>query len=315
VAEPFDLILCDIGLPDLNGFALARQIRAAGVDAPLLALSGYTSDQDRSLGLASGFDNYLTKPIKASVLREEVRFQGSRPRSPRGGAAVGSPAVVETPAPVTVAPIVTPAPPRRRGVLGGLVVIALGVPFVLQPLGVPNAASYLFIAMGVAFLIAYVRGRQYVYLIPMVTLVSFGVALLLPTWIAMRPESAAPAFVGVIAVGFIVAFALSPQHRWPLVPAVLLGVVAAGRFVTGTSLIPGPSSRTSSRWCSSGSARISSLSRRAEAYARRRDRRRDRRRGRAGPLDRSASSDPCRSLGLRFRAGHVLRHVAAVPLT
>ena len=239
VAEPFDLILCDIGLPDLNGFALARQIRAAGVDAPLLALSGYTSDQDRSLGLASGFDNYLTKPIKASVLREEVRFQGSRPRSPRGGAAVGSPAVVETPAPVTVAPIVTPAPPRRRGVLGGLVVIALGVPFVLQPLGVPNAASYLFIAMGVAFLISYVRGRQYVYLIPMVTLVSFGVALLLPTWIAMRPESAAPAFVGVIAVGFIVAFALSPQHRWPLVPAVLLGVVAAGRFVTGTSLIPG----------------------------------------------------------------------------
>jgi len=239
VAEPFDLILCDIGLPDLNGFALARQIRAAGVDAPLLALSGYTSDQDRSLGLASGFDNYLTKPIKASVLREEVRFQGSRLRSPRGGAAVGSPAVVETPAPVTVAPIVTPAPPRRRGVLGGLVVIALGVPFVLQPLGVPNAASYLFIAMGVAFLISYVRGRQYVYLIPMVTLVSFGVALLLPTWIAMRPESAAPAFVGVIAVGFIVAFALSPQHRWPLVPAVLLGVVAAGRFVTGTSLIPG----------------------------------------------------------------------------
>ena len=65
-----------------------------------------------------------------------------------------------------------------------------------------------------------------------------GAALLLPTWIAMRPESAAPAFVGVIAIGFVVAFALSPQHRWPLVPAVLLGVVAAGRLVTGTSLIP-----------------------------------------------------------------------------
>jgi hypothetical protein len=133
----------------------------------------------------------------------------------------------------------TPLAPRRRGVLGGLVVIALGVPFVLQPLGVPNAASYLFIAMGAAFLISYLRGRQYVYLIPMVTLVSFGVALLLPTWITMRPESTAPAFVGVIAVGFVVAFALAPQHRWPLVPAVLLGVVAAGRLVTGTSFIPG----------------------------------------------------------------------------
>ncbi|HEV2009411.1 MAG TPA: response regulator [Candidatus Limnocylindria bacterium] len=240
VAEPFDLILCDIGLPDVNGFALARQMRAAGVDARLLALSGYTSDQDRSLGLASGFDNYLTKPIKASVLREEIRFQGSRPRSPRGTAAVPSPAVVETPAPAPApaALVIAPTPPRRRGVLGGLVVIALGVPFVLQPLGVPNAASYLFISMGVAFLISYVRGRQYVYLIPMVTLISFGVALLLPTWISMRPESAAPAFVGVIAIGFVVAFGLAPQRRWPLVPAVLLGVVAAGRLVTGTSLIP-----------------------------------------------------------------------------
>ncbi|HEY8730855.1 MAG TPA: response regulator [Candidatus Limnocylindria bacterium] len=236
VTERFDLILCDIGLPDLNGFALARQIRAAGVDSPLLALSGYASDQDRSLGLASGFDNYLTKPIKASVLREEVRFQGARPRSPRRLATVPSPAPANLDA--RASPPVGAVAPRRRGVLGGLVVIALGVPFVLQPLGVPNAASYLFIAMGAAFLIAYLRGRQYVYLIPMVTLVSFGVALLLPTWIVMRPEAAAPAFVGVIAVGFVVAFALAPQHRWPLVPAVLLGVVAAGRFATGTSLIP-----------------------------------------------------------------------------
>ncbi|HEV2250941.1 MAG TPA: response regulator [Candidatus Limnocylindria bacterium] len=236
VADAFDLILCDIGLPDLNGFALARQLRAAGVDAPLVALSGYTSPEDRSIGLASGFDNYLTKPIKASVLRAEVRFQLARPRSPGPRAAVPArPAVVET------APTPAPAPPsapRRRGVRGGRVVIALGVPFVLQPLGVPNAASYLFIAMGAAFLISYLRGRQYVYLIPMVTLVSFGVALLLPTWIAIRPESAAPAFVGVIALGFVVAFALAPQRRWPLVPALLLGAVAAGRLVTGASLIP-----------------------------------------------------------------------------
>jgi hypothetical protein len=149
--------------------------------------------------------------------------------------AVAEPAVIEAEPVPAAAPA---ASPRRRGVLGGLVVIALGVPFVLQPLGLPNAASYLFITMGVAFLISYVRGRQYVYLIPMVTLVSFGVALLLPTWIPMRPEAAAPAFVGVMAVGFVVAFALAPQHRWPLVPAVLLGVVAAGRLVTGTSLFP-----------------------------------------------------------------------------
>ena len=230
LAETWDLILSDIGLPDLNGFALARELRDAGVSVPLIALSGYATTEDRERGLASGFDAYLAKPIRASALREEVRVRAGRPR----------PRVLPSPAPVTppaIAPV-TVAPARRRGVLGGLVVIALGVPFVLQPLGVPNAASYLFIAMGIAFLISYVRGRQYVYLIPMVTLCSFGVALLLPTWITMRPEAAAPAFVGVIAIGFVVAFALAPAHRWPLVPAFLLGVVAAGRLVTGASVIP-----------------------------------------------------------------------------
>ena len=235
IATEWDLIISDIGLPDMNGFTLSRQLRQAGIDVPLVALSGYASDEDRKIGLASGFDRYLAKPIKASVLREEIRLQVARPRPQPARdpqPLIGSPTASLTPL------AVTPVAPRRRGVLGGLVVIALGVPFVLQPLGVPNAASYLFIAMGAAFLISYLRGRQYVYLIPMVTLVSFGVALLLPTWIAMRPESAAPAFVGVIAIGFVVAFALAPQRRWPLVPAVLLGVVAAGRLVTGTSFIP-----------------------------------------------------------------------------
>jgi CheY-like chemotaxis protein len=229
IAEPWDLILCDIGLPDVTGFVLARQLRQAGIDAPLVALSGHASDEDRRLGLASGFDSYLTKPIKATVLREEVQRQSTKSRSTHPPAVTLEPAVL---------PAEPSAPPRRRGVLGGLVVIALGVPFVLQPLGLPNAASYLFITMGLAFLVSYLRGRQYVYLIPMCTLIAFGVALLLPTWIPMRPESAAPAFVGVIAIGFTVAFALAPQHRWPLVPAVLLGIVAAGRLLTGTSLFP-----------------------------------------------------------------------------
>jgi len=231
IDEDWDLILTDIGLPDLSGFALARQLRQAGLDMPLIALSGYGTDEDRERGLASGFDLYLSKPIKASVLRETVLREGARPRVRRAAAA---PVAPPTPAP---APGV-PAGPRRRGVLGGLVVIALGVPFVLQQLGVPNGASYLFITMGVAFLISYLRGRQYVYLIPMATLTSFGVGLLLPTWIVMRPDAVAPAYVGVVAIGFLVAFALAPTHRWPLVPAVLLGIVAAGHLVTSASVIP-----------------------------------------------------------------------------
>ncbi|HZP97462.1 MAG TPA: response regulator [Candidatus Limnocylindria bacterium] len=239
LSESFDLILCDIGLPGLDGLALARAIRAAGIAVPLLALSGRTSDDERLVGLTAGFDNYLTKPITASALLREIAVQeasmGWRRAAP-GASRAPTAAHMALP---TAEPVAA-ARPRRRGVLGGLVVIAMGLPFVLQPLGVPNAASYLFLAMGAAFLISYLRGHQYVYLIPMVTLSSFGIALLLPTWIVMRPEAIAPAFVAIVALGFVAAFVLAPERRWPLVPAGLLGVVAASRLVTGSSPIPGP---------------------------------------------------------------------------
>ncbi len=226
---PFDLVLSEILLPDLDGIVLAQQVRLAGSRTVLVALSSLTEDSHRQRGLAAGFDAYLFKPIKASALRAEIARQLGR-----GTTIVAAPTAAPTAAPA--APVATAR--RPRGVLGGLVVVAMGIPFILQPLGVPNAASYLFVAMGGAFLISYVRGHQYVYLIPMVTLTSFGVALLLPTWIALRPEAAAPTFVGVIALGFLVAFGLAPDRRWPLVPAAVLGAVSAARLVTGWSPIP-----------------------------------------------------------------------------
>ncbi len=234
--EPFDLILSDIGLPRLDGIALARAVRAAGIEIPLVALSGHTSDDERLAGLTAGFDSYLTKPITAAALLREIAVQealhGRRRAAPR---AAGADAVI-LPTPERL----RPEPARRRGVLGGLVVIATGLPFVLQPLGVPNAASYLFLAMGLAFLLSYLRGRQYVYLIPMVTLTSFGIALVLPGWIVMRPDAIAPVFVAVVALGFVAAVVLAPDRRWPLVPAGLLGAVAAVQLVTGWSPIPEP---------------------------------------------------------------------------
>ncbi|MEA2662850.1 MAG: hypothetical protein QOH08_2422 [Chloroflexota bacterium] len=241
IAQPFDLILSDIGLPDSDGIHLVQQLRAAGVSAPIVALSGRTDEVDRQRGRAAGFDDYLFKPIKASVLRTEVsRYLGTAYARPEAPVAIADPpAALPLPSAPAAIPAAATAKPRPRGVLGGLVVIAMGVPFILQPLGVPNAASYLFIAMGAAFLISYIRGgQQYVYLIPMVTLGSFGVALLLPTWVVLRPETIAPAFVGVVALGFVTAFALAPSRRWPLVPGVVLGVVAAARLLTGVSPIP-----------------------------------------------------------------------------
>jgi CheY-like chemotaxis protein len=252
IAESFDLILSDIDLPDLNGIRLVQELRAAGVTIPVIALSGHTDEVDRQKGRAAGFDDYLFKPIKAGLLRAEVarRAGGAYPAVPAAEPAsdpwIVSPSLASGAAvdpSVRAKALETPVPqslprPRRRGVLGGLVVVAMGIPFLLQALGVPNAASYLFLAMGGAFLMAYGRARQYVYLIPTVTLGSFGVGLLLPTWFVMRPDVTAPAFVGSVAIGFFVAFGVAPRKRWPLVPAVLLGGLAMTRLVTGSSLMP-----------------------------------------------------------------------------
>jgi len=214
----------------MDGFAVCRALRAKGIRIPVLALTGRSAPDVRPVGEQAGFTSDLAKPIQLGALREALR---EALRAVPSG--VAAPAVV---ARLAMPEVDAPAAPRRRGVLAGLVVIAMGVPFLLQPLGVPNAPSYLFLAMGVAFLISYLRARQYVYLIPMVTFSSFGIALLLPTWIALRPEAEAPAFVGVVALGFSAAFVLAPDRRWPLIPATLLGVVAGTRLLTGASIVP-----------------------------------------------------------------------------
>jgi CheY-like chemotaxis protein len=251
IAESFDLILSDIGLPDLDGIQLVQQLRAAGVVTPIIALSGRAAEIDRQKGRAAGFDAYLFKPIKARVLRAEVARRlaeppdAGPPPEPVADPWLAPPALVDStagapsPSVSAVEPASVALPrPRPRGVLGGLVVIAMGVPFLLQQLGVPNAASFLFVTMGAAFLAAYLRGRQYVYLIPTVTLSSFGVALLLPTWFVLRREVVGPLFVGTVALGFVVAFAVAPRKRWPLIPAALLGAAALTRLVSGSSLLP-----------------------------------------------------------------------------
>ncbi len=84
----WDVIVCDIGLPGLDGFGLIQSLRAApGGAAPYaIALSGYGQPGDRERGLQAGFDRYLVKPVAAEVLREAVAAAGAR-------AAGGVPAV------------------------------------------------------------------------------------------------------------------------------------------------------------------------------------------------------------------------------
>ena len=64
LGEGIDLILLDIGLPGMDGYELARRLRAlpGGESLVLVAVTGYGQREDRSKALAAGFDAHLTKP-------------------------------------------------------------------------------------------------------------------------------------------------------------------------------------------------------------------------------------------------------------
>ena len=64
----YDLILLDLGLPDMNGHDVLRQLRLARVDTPILILSGETDTDNKIKGFGFGADDYLTKPFH----REEL---------------------------------------------------------------------------------------------------------------------------------------------------------------------------------------------------------------------------------------------------
>lgn len=111
--------------------------------------------------------------------------------------------------------------------LGGLVVMAVGSAFLLPAIGVGSATSYLFVALGVAFGIAYLTGlNPYVYLVPSVMFLGLGLGQLIPEWLALPDEPAGAVFLTSLSLGLVGAFLLRPARRWPLVPAVILALVA-----------------------------------------------------------------------------------------
>jgi DNA-binding response OmpR family regulator len=71
--ERFDAILLDLGLPDMDGRELCRRLRHAGIQVPIVMLTGADSDADTILGLDSGADDYVTKPFRLSVLLARLR--------------------------------------------------------------------------------------------------------------------------------------------------------------------------------------------------------------------------------------------------
>src|SRR5580704_699377 len=71
--ERFDLILLDVMLPEKDGFEVCRELRRAGLDAPIIFLSARTLEGDRISGLDLGANDYVTKPFSPRELMARVR--------------------------------------------------------------------------------------------------------------------------------------------------------------------------------------------------------------------------------------------------
>lgn len=72
--ESLDLIICDIELPKLNGYEIARQLKRHPVlkAIPLVAVTAYAMVGDREKALAVGFDGYIPKPIEPELFVGQV---------------------------------------------------------------------------------------------------------------------------------------------------------------------------------------------------------------------------------------------------
>ena len=71
--ERFDVIILDVGLPDMDGREACRVMRRNGVKAPIIMLTGADTDADTILGLDAGANDYVTKPFRLGVLLARIR--------------------------------------------------------------------------------------------------------------------------------------------------------------------------------------------------------------------------------------------------
>ena len=71
-AEPPDLVLLDLGLPDKDGYHVLRELRGRGFEAPVLILSARSLETDKLEGFRLGADDYVTKPFGALELLARI---------------------------------------------------------------------------------------------------------------------------------------------------------------------------------------------------------------------------------------------------
>ena len=71
--RPFDIILLDVNLRDMDGFQVIQELRGRGVKTPIIIVSGRKEDYDTLYGLDIGADDYITKPFNPVILAAKVK--------------------------------------------------------------------------------------------------------------------------------------------------------------------------------------------------------------------------------------------------
>src|SRR5512141_1752407 len=106
-AAGIDLVILDVGLPDISGLEVARRVRTSGSEVAILMLTARDTVNDRVTGLDAGADDYLVKPFAYEELSARLRALGRRresgPRRPEPVLAAGPIALDERTRRVTVA--------------------------------------------------------------------------------------------------------------------------------------------------------------------------------------------------------------------
>lgn len=73
--EHVDLLIMDVGLPDMDGREAVKLLRKSGFKSPIIMLTGHDTDADTILGLEAGANDYVTKPFRFAVLLARIRAQ------------------------------------------------------------------------------------------------------------------------------------------------------------------------------------------------------------------------------------------------